>query len=337
MRKKGFTLVELLVVIGIIALLISILLPALNKARDQAKIMQCQSNLRQIVTAAMMYSNDNKGVIVPTIVWGAGKPTSTSQTLIPTGTGDVSGSNTGDDNWTLLLVSRKYLPNPNLKWSDLPGGTGNSVLICPGVGREILGSPPFLSLNSHIPPNYNSSIPDGIDRRGSFHLSPPLSNGDPSLVVDSSYAINGATWQAGPAADPYNPAYNYDTDVPSTSLLFVYPKAVNPLPVFYPLKHMADIKRASDTAYFFDGVSWNVFNSTAASTLGARVSGHRHGKSDWTGTNADTTGIVNIGFFDGHVEAIPRSQCLTNGPSVYFNNQNPMTRPLWRIDQQLPG
>src|SRR4051812_16709739 len=119
-RRFGFTLVELLVVIGIIALLVSILLPALSRARRQAKTVQCQSNMRQVAAALMMYISDNKGHFPP-----AQAQAQTSNVIYPDGFW-----------WPNALVEGKYINAPSVY--DHPGSStsqkhfdGNSVFQCP--------------------------------------------------------------------------------------------------------------------------------------------------------------------------------------------------------------
>jgi prepilin-type N-terminal cleavage/methylation domain-containing protein len=65
MRRRAFTLVELLVVIGIIAVLVALLMPALAKARQQAKLTVCASNLHQVIIATIQFQNENKGKFPP--------------------------------------------------------------------------------------------------------------------------------------------------------------------------------------------------------------------------------------------------------------------------------
>ncbi len=75
-RRTGFTLIEVLVVVAIIALLVAILLPSLSRARMQARSVQCQSNLKQQGYAALMYANENRRILpggndnsVETLIW----------------------------------------------------------------------------------------------------------------------------------------------------------------------------------------------------------------------------------------------------------------------------
>ena len=65
MRPKGFTLIELLVVIAIIALLMGVLMPALRKAREVARMIACGSNQKQVILALATYAQDNDSRLPP--------------------------------------------------------------------------------------------------------------------------------------------------------------------------------------------------------------------------------------------------------------------------------
>ena len=121
--RRGFTLVELLVVIGIIAILVALLLPSLNAAREQAKSLQCMSNLRQIGVGIFLYTNDNKGHMMPALRYP-------SVGGVPTNGGFATGTPNSDLQWPGFLIQGNYVPTPSVT-IRLTDNDSRSVFRCP--------------------------------------------------------------------------------------------------------------------------------------------------------------------------------------------------------------
>jgi prepilin-type N-terminal cleavage/methylation domain-containing protein/prepilin-type processing-associated H-X9-DG protein len=171
-KRRAFTLVELLVVIGIIAVLIGVLLPALNRARDSSRTLKCMSNLRVLGQASLQYSIDNKNCFLPSVIWATNEADSTHV-----------------DYWPHLLVYLKYLPKQNISGTSDANANGpisyDSVLVCPSVQGD------FLAPNSAV---------DGARREVSTALQ-PFALGQPTFFVDWSYGINGYSYLTQTVAD----------------------------------------------------------------------------------------------------------------------------------------
>jgi prepilin-type processing-associated H-X9-DG protein len=135
-RIAAFTLVELLVVIGIIAILIAMLLPALNRAREQAKIVACASNERQIMQMMVMYAADQKGWLVPFSYSANGSP--------PASSGLPQGPDSGNSwvGWDMILYQTVMHDSLSIRNSGIAADTHYGVFKCPDddIPRNPTGS-----------------------------------------------------------------------------------------------------------------------------------------------------------------------------------------------------
>jgi prepilin-type N-terminal cleavage/methylation domain-containing protein/prepilin-type processing-associated H-X9-DG protein len=184
--RQGFTLVELLVVIGIIALLISILLPSLSAAREQARTTKCMSNLRSIHQAMTAYAAEQKGYLVPCDV---------EDTVTPP---DPTNGYAINESWATILVCMGYLKTPVGVMATVNGG--DHVLKCPsGILED--SQTGFSNIASGRP---NSRL-DMLGAMGAQHISKTL---EPGRVIYCWYGANGV---AEPNSAQYVPMWRAPT------------------------------------------------------------------------------------------------------------------------------
>ena len=318
-RRSGastaaFTLVELLVVIGIIAVLIGILLPVLAGARRAAETAQCLSNLRQIGQGFAMYTSEYLG-------WG-----------IPGFIRQQPAGGRGEETWATLLVVKKYIKSadqidfvgpggspPGEDAWDSEGSAGNTVFRCPsGTNKQNTTQ----NQAQWIPKSKTDDRNAWFWRRQSI-LHGGLGDRGVAPIVDTWYAMNAVMPNAadmlasrGQDAFPMRVLGHYRSE--------------NGVIRGGPLIKVSKIKKAGEMAMLFDGVQAHDYDTNRISA--------RHGRNKVQ---------TNFLFADGHCETVPSKSLPNGGGSSGTNWAGTMATsdlrapeflqnspfPKWRLDQ----
>jgi prepilin-type N-terminal cleavage/methylation domain-containing protein/prepilin-type processing-associated H-X9-DG protein len=305
MRRKGFTLVELLVVIGIIALLISILLPSLNKARQAAANVKCLSNLRQLGGAAVMMAAERKGYI---------QPTSTNDHLFYNDPQKRKYSWRSDglcQDWVSALASYLGRKQPVEKLTDLEKDTmkiyqcpSDSALSLPNPGYLIFASTSFDLPNEYLPISYsvNADITTVLDRNGHGRFTDQHTLGvyrgpNPGNIYGAG-SPNGQPLQAK-LSKVSNPTQTMLFADGATRLDFSnkYDGIQSPQALAYS-SHYSD---------FLDIYPGTMHNVAKASWLVNKIPFSRHDKRAKDGVDNGRDGRINVVFADGHAESVQRA------------------------------
>jgi prepilin-type N-terminal cleavage/methylation domain-containing protein/prepilin-type processing-associated H-X9-DG protein len=186
--RKGFTLVELLVVIGIIAVLISILLPALSKAREASNTVACASNLRQMGIAMGMYIHANKG-------WAPSARSDAAggdywfeflNDYIERGYKNVKGVQQPKANGLFKCPTYVVRPPPD-DYLSFGYGFNLYLTFAPSYIGNAAGGDCFLKLNHLRPTNYIIGDTDFWPGNGTVYMWPGVFTGPPYSNVSQRH------------------------------------------------------------------------------------------------------------------------------------------------------
>jgi prepilin-type processing-associated H-X9-DG protein/prepilin-type N-terminal cleavage/methylation domain-containing protein len=284
--SEGFTLVELLVVIGIIALLIGILLPALNKARQQANLVTCQTHLRQIGQAIYIYTTEGNGVL-PYGYWNG---TNTYNGYDPTKAGD----------WTTLLTNTLLGKGS----SYATQGTGASQFnrgIFLDVDTVPGDAPLHYSSHPRLMPSIDAPLPAGsvlLYDGTATHGIIPYKIG--SIQHSSTIVLIacGTQVKTDPTANNGGPDNNYWGSIAGfwTADQWRFVGGANPPPDFF----LSGGKNSDDGATINPGFNQDYFGSTSDSGWNYPGSADTFGDIRWRHVNNTA---ANFLFVDGHVES----------------------------------
>jgi prepilin-type N-terminal cleavage/methylation domain-containing protein/prepilin-type processing-associated H-X9-DG protein len=290
-RRTAFTLIELLVVIAIIAVLISMLLPTLNKVRRQAFAIQCASNLKQVAMGIVLYSSDHKGMLPPAFIQG-----DTTRTIYP-------------DGWWFAtdLVRLKYLSAPNA----FAAGTGardltaNSVFRCPEGLIETISAgggagawPTDNVNNAYALPNSAREQALNYGVASWYMLHTGVNTNSNRLRTSATTSTPFVTFSRNNAA----PASPLDDAALATELRAA--DFCRKISMMRRPGEMVMVVEAGSTNWAYGAGIPPADLTNQVPRLGAR-----HGKVSANGRDAYT----NLAFFDGHVGLYPTRPLSTKG------------------------